>query len=194
MPPQTPIPLPLTIQVRAELMWDSSTDRAAIRSRTTVAVNVDTPAVFKLVPTPLLEAIVSRATRAVLDTLLEVFLRNVAADYVRWASDAGYRASRTALSLTPIAAVSGSIATAPRPLYGFSRTARCRVAIIECKYNQTCKHLEPIKPYQKRRGDVWRLEYNGAVLFIKYKEIAVQRTLRTVQYPVRLITDRCMIS
>ena len=116
MPPQTPIPLPLTIQVRAELMWDASTDRAAIRSRTTVAVNVDTPAVFKLVPTPLLEAIVSRATRAVLDTLLEVFLRNLAVDYVRWASDAGYRASRAALSLTPIAAVSGSIATAPRPL------------------------------------------------------------------------------
>ena len=108
------IPLRLTIQIRAELMWDSSTGGAAIRARTKVDVNVDTPAVFKLVPMPLLEAIVRRATRIVLDALLEVFLQNLAADYERWASDAGYRASRAALSPTPAAAVSRPAAAAPR--------------------------------------------------------------------------------
>ena len=113
-PPKAPIPLRLTIQIRAELMWDSSTGGAAIRALTKVDVNVDTPAVFKLVPMPLLEAIVRRATRIVLDALLEVFLQNLAADYERWASDAGYRASRAALSPTPDAAVSRPAAAALR--------------------------------------------------------------------------------
>ena len=106
----------LTFQIRAELMWDSSAGGAAIRAHTKVDVNVDTPAVFKLVPMPLLEAIVRRATRIVLDALLEVFLQNLAADYERWASDAGYRASRAALSPTPAAAVSQLAAAAPRPV------------------------------------------------------------------------------
>ena len=35
---------------------------------------------------------------------IKVFLQNLAADYERWASDAGYRASRAALSPTPAAA------------------------------------------------------------------------------------------
>jgi hypothetical protein len=33
--------------------------------------------------------------------LLEVFVRNLAADYERWATDADYRASRAALSSAP---------------------------------------------------------------------------------------------
>ena len=94
-----------SFNVRAELTWDSAPSRAVIRSRTAVEVDVDTPRIFKLVPMPVLEAIVTRATRVVLEALLEVFLRNLAADYARWATDSGYRESRAALS-----------SAAPRPI------------------------------------------------------------------------------
>ena len=85
-------------RLRTTLTWDSA---VKIHSSTQIEVDVETPQLFALVPRPLLVAIASTAMRIVLDALLEVFLRNLAADYERWATDADYRASRAALSSAP---------------------------------------------------------------------------------------------
>lgn len=84
--------------VKLRMTWDSSADSSArggsISADTHLDVDVDTPPVFALVPRPLLEAIASGATSLVLDSLQRVFLKNLAADYTRWATDAAYRRAR----------------------------------------------------------------------------------------------------
>ena len=52
---------------------------------------------FALVPRALLESLVSSATGVVLEALLKAFLRNLAADYARWTTDASYREARRQL-------------------------------------------------------------------------------------------------
>jgi hypothetical protein len=59
----------------------------------------ETPKLFALVPRRLLEAIATAAMRLVLDALQQVFVRNLAKDYERWVTDAGYRASRAEQSV-----------------------------------------------------------------------------------------------
>ena len=90
-----------TFQVRMQLTWDddgsaSNRDvRPCMLADTRVEVDVDTPPLFALVPRRLLEGIASGAMTVVLDTLQRAFLRNLAADYTRWATDARYRESRS---------------------------------------------------------------------------------------------------
>ena len=82
-------------RVRTAFTWKVvPPERAAILSTTNIEVDVDTPRLFALVPLALLEAIAGGAMRVVLDALQGEFLRNLASDYERWATDAEYRASR----------------------------------------------------------------------------------------------------
>ena len=73
---------------------DGAAGGAEIRSSSKIEVDVETPKLFALMPRPLLEAIATAAMRIVLDALQQVFVRNLAEDYERWVTDAGYRATR----------------------------------------------------------------------------------------------------
>jgi len=89
--------------VRVLLTWDEST----IRGDTSLKVDVDVPAPFNMLPSPLLETIVGGAAGFVLDELLRVFLRNLSADFTRWATDSAYRDARSRWLAGPSAAAGG---------------------------------------------------------------------------------------
>ena len=65
-----------------------------MRADTTIEVDVATPPLFAWIPRPVLEGIATGATTLVLDSLRRSFLRNLAKDYERWATDRGYREER----------------------------------------------------------------------------------------------------
>ena len=65
-----------------------------MRADTTIEVDVATPPLFAWIPRPVLEGIATGATTLVLDSLQRSFLRNLAKDYERWATDRGYREER----------------------------------------------------------------------------------------------------
>ena len=95
-------------RVRTVLTWDGDVgsvggdlvagDRGGeahrLYANTTLDADVETPRFFSLLPRAFLERIASLAMSLVLDSLQKTFLRNLAADYAQWSSDAQYRASR----------------------------------------------------------------------------------------------------
>ena len=66
-----------------------------MRADTRIEADVETPPLFALVPRRLLEGIAAGAMSLVLGPLQGTFLRNLAADYARWATDAQYREARS---------------------------------------------------------------------------------------------------
>eukprot|EP00316_Scyphosphaera_apsteinii_P012948 CAMPEP_0119315288 /NCGR_PEP_ID=MMETSP1333-20130426/35184_1 /TAXON_ID=418940 /ORGANISM="Scyphosphaera apsteinii, Strain RCC1455" /LENGTH=228 /DNA_ID=CAMNT_0007320599 /DNA_START=228 /DNA_END=914 /DNA_ORIENTATION=+ len=84
-----------TFRVRTQLTWDDS-ETPAMRADTRIEADVETPSLFALVPRNLLERIAASAMSLVLHQLQSTFLRNLAADYARWATDESYREARRA--------------------------------------------------------------------------------------------------
>ena len=82
-----------TFRVRTLLTWDDS-ETPTMRADTRIEADVETPPLFAPVPRVLLERIAAGAMSLVLQQLQSTFLRNLAADYARWATDARYRETR----------------------------------------------------------------------------------------------------
>ena len=83
-----------TFRVRMLLRWDDS-EKPTISADTRIEADVETPSMFALVPRRLLESIAESAMALVLQQLQRTFLRNLAADYARWATDTSYRNARS---------------------------------------------------------------------------------------------------
>ena len=79
-------------RVRTRFTWADAP--LAITSRSAIEVDVDPPGPFQLVPRRLLEATGNRVMSFAMNTLQAAFLRSLADDYARWASDAGYLEAR----------------------------------------------------------------------------------------------------
>lgn len=81
-------------RVHTLLTWKDG-EMLTITADTRIKVDVQTPSLFALVSRVLLEQIAGGAMSVVLQQLQMTFLRNLAADYARWAIDARYREARS---------------------------------------------------------------------------------------------------
>ena len=86
-----------TFRVRTRLTWAAGEQPIAMHADTHIEADVETPSLFALVPRRLLEGIAASAMALVLQPLQRTFLRNLVADYTRWATDAGYREGRNVM-------------------------------------------------------------------------------------------------
>ena len=82
-----------TFRVLTILTWSS--EKSSMSADTQIEADVETPPAFALVPRALLERIAAGAMSLVLQQLQRTFLRNLAADYVRWSTDRRYREARS---------------------------------------------------------------------------------------------------
>ena len=75
-----------------------------IASATQLTALVDPPPPFNMLPTTVLESVGSAVVGAASEKLQQVFVRALAADYARWATDSSYRAARHQFTRRPSAA------------------------------------------------------------------------------------------
>lgn len=79
---------------RGEDARGGSSAWCAILSTSALRVDIEPPAPFRRVPRRLLEAVGNAVMRVATEALQREFLRNLAADYERWAADDAYRSQR----------------------------------------------------------------------------------------------------
>lgn len=80
--------------VRAVLTWTDTPKSQQIQCETSIHIELDPPQKFRFIPKVILEAMGNTAVAAALKLLHRSFLRSLADDFSRWASDETYRRER----------------------------------------------------------------------------------------------------
>lgn len=80
-------------QVNIRLTWKESSS-STITADSKIQVDLDPPGAFKMFPNSILEAIGSRAIQMTLGALQKNFMKSLAMDYEKWATDKEYRKER----------------------------------------------------------------------------------------------------
>ncbi|KAK9904246.1 hypothetical protein WJX75_007647 [Coccomyxa subellipsoidea] len=84
----------VTFDVHTCFKCQQGTDSPAILSESEISATVEPPGPFAFVPDVVLQAVGNAGLHVSLSTLQRVFIRSLAKDYARWATDARYRKER----------------------------------------------------------------------------------------------------
>lgn len=85
-------------QVNIRLTWKESSS-STITADSKIQVDLDPPGAFKMFPNSILEAIGSRAIQMTLGALQKNFMKSLALDYEKWATDETYRNKRKEMEM-----------------------------------------------------------------------------------------------